>query len=50
MTNLELITNLKDDCRISKKEAAAIVDMFFDQISTALAGGNRVEIRGLLIE
>jgi len=47
MNKLELINNLKDQCQISKKEAAAIVDIFFDQISTALAEGDRVEIRGL---
>jgi integration host factor subunit beta len=47
MNKLELIDTLKDECQISKKEAAAVVDMFFDQISTALADGDRVEIRGL---
>jgi integration host factor subunit beta len=47
MNKLELIATLKDECQISKKEAAAIVDIFFDQISTALAEGDRVEIRGL---
>lgn len=47
MNKLELIATLKDECQISKKEAAAIVDIFFDQISTALAKGDRVEIRGL---
>jgi len=47
MNKLELIDTLKDECRISKKEAATIVDLFFDRISTALAGGDRVEIRGL---
>jgi integration host factor subunit beta len=47
MNKLELINNLKDQCQISKKEAAAVVDIFFDQISTALADGDRVEIRGL---
>jgi hypothetical protein len=36
-----------DECRISKKEAATIVDLFFGKISTALADGDRVEIRGL---
>ena len=44
---LELIDTLKNECQITKKEAAAIVDIFFDQISTALAEGDRVEIRGL---
>jgi integration host factor subunit beta len=47
MNKLELIDTLKDECQISKKEAAAIVDIFFDQISTALAEGDRIEIRGL---
>ncbi len=47
MNKLELIATLRDECQISKKEAAAIVDIFFDKISTALAEGDRVEIRGL---
>lgn len=47
MNKLELIKNLKEECQISKNEAAAVVDIFFDQISTALAEGGRVEIRGL---
>jgi integration host factor subunit beta len=47
MNKLDLIKNLKDECRISKNEAAAIVDLFFGSISEALAGGDRVEIRGL---
>jgi len=46
MNKLELIDTLKNECQITKKEAAAIVDIFFDQISTALAEGDRVEIRG----
>ena len=47
MNKLELVKTLRDKCRISKKEAATIVDIFFDKISTALAEGDRVEIRGL---
>jgi integration host factor subunit beta len=47
MNKLELIKKLTEECEITKKEAAAVVDMFFDQISTALAEGERVEIRGL---
>ena len=47
MNKLELIATLRDECQISKKESAAIVDIFFDKISTALAEGDRVEIRGL---
>ena len=47
MNKLELIETLRDECPISKKEAATIVEIFFDKISTALAEGDRVEIRGL---
>ena len=47
MNKLELIDTMKNECQISKKEAATIVDLFFDKISTALADGDRVEIRGL---
>ena len=35
------------NARFLKKEAATIVEIFFDKISTALAKGDRVEIRGL---
>ncbi len=37
---------LKNECRISKIEAATIIDLFFGKISEALAEGDRVEIRG----
>jgi len=47
MNKLELIDKLRDECRISKKEAATIIDLFFGKISEALAEGDRVEIRGL---
>ena len=47
MNKLELIDMLKNECRISKKEASAVVDIFFDSMSEALAKGDRVEIRGL---
>ena len=47
MNKLEFINALKNEGMISKKEAATIVDLFFDKISTALAEGDRVEIRGL---
>jgi integration host factor subunit beta len=47
MNKLELINTLRNEFQISKKEAAAVVDIFFNQISTALAEGDRVEIRGL---
>ena len=47
MNKLEFINALKNEGMISKKEAATIVDLFFDKISTTLAEGDRVEIRGL---
>ena len=47
MNKLRLISVMKKECRISKKEAAAIVDLFFESMSEALAKGDRVEIRGL---
>ncbi|MDB4442005.1 integration host factor subunit beta [bacterium] len=47
MNKIDLINALKNECRLSKKEAAAIVDLFFDKISSALAEGERVELRGL---
>jgi integration host factor subunit beta len=47
MNKIELINALKNECMISKKEAATIVGLFFDKISSALSEGDRVEIRGL---
>jgi integration host factor subunit beta len=47
VNKLELINNLKEECQISKNEAATIVHIFFGQISEALADGDRLEIRGL---
>jgi integration host factor subunit beta len=47
MNKLELIAMLKNECSLSRKEAAAVVDLFFERMSEALARGDRVEIRGL---
>ena len=47
MNKLQLISALKEETTISKSEAALIVDIFFDEMSEALAKGDRVEIRGL---
>ena len=47
MNKLELIKNLKEECQITKKEAAAVVDLFFNEMANALEKGDRVEIRGL---
>jgi nucleoid DNA-binding protein len=36
MNKMELIENLEYECRISKKEAATVVDIFFGSISETL--------------
>jgi integration host factor subunit beta len=47
MNKLEIIAALKNEANISKSEAAKVVQLFFDQMSDAMAKGSRVEIRGL---
>jgi len=47
MNKLEIIAALKNEANISKSEAAKVVQLFFDQMSDAMADGSRVEIRGL---
>ena len=47
MNKIDLIEALKKEAGLSKIEARKIVDLFFDEMSNALAKGERVEIRGL---
>jgi len=47
MNKLELIQALKDASNLSRTEAAAVVDIFFNEMAASLANGDRVEIRGL---
>ncbi|MFZ5568797.1 MAG: HU family DNA-binding protein [Thermodesulfobacteriota bacterium] len=47
MNKLELIEKFRSEAKISKAEAATIVDLFFNSMSDALAKSGRVEIRGL---
>jgi len=47
MNKLELISVLKAEANISKLEAARVVQIFFDSMASAMAKGDRVEIRGL---
>ena len=47
MNKLELIQALKGASDLSKPEGAAVVDIFFNEMTAALAKGDRVEIRGL---
>jgi integration host factor subunit beta len=47
MNKLELINTLRFEAELTKFEAAAVVDLFFNEMANALAEGDRVEIRGL---
>ena len=47
MNKLDLIAALKNKAELTKSEAAAVVDLFFNEIANSLAEGDRVEIRGL---
>ena len=47
MNKLELIQVLKDATDLTKLQAAGVVDIFFNGMASALAKGDRVEIRGL---
>ena len=47
MTKSDLINTLNSEYNITKQEAATIVNVCFDEMSAALASGDRVEIRGL---
>ena len=47
MNKLDLIATLKSETRLTKSEATAVVDLFFNEMSEVLAKGDRVEIRGL---
>jgi len=47
MNKINLIEALKKKVGITKIEAKKVVELFFDEMSKALANGDRVEIRGL---
>ena len=47
MTKSDIIEALKAEAALTKNEAITVVDLFFNQMSEALASGDRVEIRGL---
>ena len=46
MNKLDLIEALKNENGLSKIEAKTVVNMFFDDITNALANADRAEIRG----
>ena len=47
MNKLELISVLRQQADLSKQDAVAVIELFFDRMARALARGDRVEIRGL---
>ena len=47
MNKLGLVEILKETSGLTKNEAVAVVDVFFNEMSKVLAKGDRVEIRGL---
>jgi integration host factor subunit beta len=47
MNKLDLIEDLRKETGLNKLEAKNVVNLFFDEMSDALANGDRVEIRGL---
>jgi integration host factor subunit beta len=47
MNKIELVEALKEEAELTKNEAKKVVDLFFDEMSDALAKEDRVEIRGL---
>jgi integration host factor subunit beta len=46
MNKADLVEALRKETGVSGTKAEAVVDMFFDEMSKALAMGDRVEIRG----
>lgn len=47
MNKLELTEILRNKISISRSDAKAAVNLFFDNMSSALIRGDRIEIRGL---
>ena len=47
VNKLELTHELKIKTKLTEKEAADVVNLFFETIADALVNGDRVEIRGL---
>lgn len=47
MNKRELINSLRIETNLTQNEADAVTQFFFDEMSNALANGDRVEIRGL---
>jgi len=46
LNKLDLIHEVKNKCSLTKQEASMVVELFFSEMTSALANGDRVEIRG----
>jgi integration host factor subunit beta len=46
MNKAELIEALREEADLTRTKANEVVELFFDEMSNALASGDRVEIRG----
>jgi integration host factor subunit beta len=46
MNKAELIEAVRSESGLSRTKAKEVVELFFDEMSKALASGDRVEIRG----
>ena len=47
MNKAQLVESLRQETGLTRVKAEEVVQLFFDQMSDALARGDRVEIRGL---
>ena len=47
MNKLDLTAALKNEAEFTKSEAAAVVDLFFNEMVNALAEGDRVERKNI---
>lgn len=46
MTKYDFIESMRKETGLSATKSVQVVELFFDEMSNALATGNRVEIRG----
>lgn len=46
MNKAELIEAVRNESGLSRTKAKEVVELFFDEMSKALAAGDRIEIRG----
>ncbi len=47
MNKTDLLDTLRKETGLSRTKSEQVVELFFDEMSKALAAGDRVEIRGL---